>query len=341
MPTIKEIAQMIGVSPTTVSNVIQGNTKKVSPETLEKVRAMLKQEKYTPNMGAMILAQNNSRIVGIILFTEPRKNETLFEDPFNSAILGSLEQEIRANGYFTMLAATNNEEDVLRLASTWKLAGLVLLWTPEEISEKIVEQVTTPIVFVDCYFSRPKYNYYKVGLDDRRGGYEVCRYLLSMNHTNIALFTNDEQTDGSDMARFLGCRDAFSERDLIFPIDRFIPLSKDLKERETEYLKAVNGSFKFTACMFCSDYYAAEATLFYQDVGIAIPDQVSITGFDDNAFSRLVRPRITTVHQDVFKKGQIAIQTLIKLIKQEPVSEKEVRLPVALKIRDSVRKLEL
>jgi LacI family transcriptional regulator len=148
MSTIKQIAQKAGVSPTTVSNVLHGNTSKVSKATLERVEAIIRKEKYAPNMGAIILAHSNSRIIGVILFKEARCNETVMEDPFSSAIVGAMEREIRMSGYFMMLHITTDEDEVVRIARTWKLDGLILLWVPEEISRIIKRSIDTPVVLL-------------------------------------------------------------------------------------------------------------------------------------------------------------------------------------------------
>ena len=339
MATIKQIAEKAGVSPTTVSNVLHGNTAKVSPATLEKVSAILKEEKYAPNMGAIILAHSNSRIIGVIMFMEPRSNETVIEDPFTSTILGSLEKEIRESGYFMMLHTTCDEDDVLRLVATWKLDGLILIWVPDEICSAVAKIIDTPTVFVDCYCSDGGSHYRNVGLDDRKGGYEVAKYLLSMGHTDIIFLANGICIPGADLSRFEGCRMAFTEHGKILTVDRFLPLSKDIVTRENQYMNFVADSSRLTALVFSSDYYAAEAVMFYQEKGIDVPDQISITGFDDNIFARLIRPRLTSVHQDAYAKGRSAIEILLRLIRNESVPETDVRLPVHLKIRDSVRKL--
>ena len=85
MATIKQIAELAGVSPTTVSNVLNGNKAKVSPLTRRKVETVLKEQNYAPNMAAHILGQNRSRIIGVIMFMEPRRNETVLSDPFSSS----------------------------------------------------------------------------------------------------------------------------------------------------------------------------------------------------------------------------------------------------------------
>ena len=192
MVTIKEIAQKAGVSPTTVSNVLNGNTGKVSSATREKVELILREENYAPNMGAHILAHNNSRIVGVIMFNEPRRDETALEDPFSSTILGSIEVELRKHGYFMMLHTTSDRDEVLRLSRAWKLAGLILLWVPCAIIPVLNKNIHNPVIFVDSYIPEDASDFYSVGLEDERGGYEICRYLISMGHREIVFMANDK-----------------------------------------------------------------------------------------------------------------------------------------------------
>ncbi|OHD81113.1 MAG: LacI family transcriptional regulator [Spirochaetes bacterium RIFOXYC1_FULL_54_7] len=339
MSTIKIIAKKAGVSPTTVANVLHGNFSKVSPATREKVQGIIQEEKYAPNMGAIILAHSNSRIIGVIMFMEPRRDETVLEDPFSSAILGAMEREIRDNGYFVMLHTTSDENEVLRLSKAWKLDGLVLVWVPGDICRVISSSIDTPLVYIDCYFTDNKHIYHNIGLQDQRGGYEITRYLLSMGHTSIAFLANNPLFSGGDPARFNGCQEAFREQGLSLAKDRYIPLPKGRHEREILYSQLADEGSPYTALVFSADYYAAEAILFLQGTGIDVPSQVSVTGFDDNIFSRMIRPRLTTVHQDSSEKGRLAISMLMKLIRKEPVGEANVQLPIHLEIRDSVRRI--
>ncbi len=339
MSTIKKIAQKAGVSPTTVANVLHGNTAKVSPATRERVQAIIQEEKYAPNMGAIILAHNNSRIIGVIMFMEPRRDETVLEDPFSSAILGAIEREIRDNGYFLMLHTTSDLDEVVRLSKTWKLDGLVLVWVPGDVGRVISESINTPLVYIDCYFTDEEKIYYNIGLEDKRGGYEIARYLLSMGHREIIFLANNPLFPGGDPARFDGCRQAFLESGLALGDDRYLSLPKDRQGRETLYRDLTADSAVYTALVFSADYYAAEAISCLQECDVNIPGRISVTGFDDNVFARLVRPRLTTVHQDSGEKGRRAISMLMRLIRDEPVEVADVRLPVRLEIRDSVRKI--
>lgn len=336
MATIKQIAQMAGVSPTTVSNVLHGNTGKVSPATLEKVRSILKQEKYAPNMGAIILAHSASRIIGVIMFMEARSDETVLEDPFTSTILGVIEEEIRSSGYFMMIHTTADIDEVLALAATWKLDGLILLWVPGEVCSAIRKSIDTPVVFIDCYFEDDGQSYHNIGLEDRRGAYEMTRYLISMGHTRVAFLASTQDFPGNDHVRFGGFRQAMEEGGLSVDAGNFLSISRDRRERREMYRRLIADPFPFTALFFSADYYAADAINYFQDNRVEVPGRISVAGFDDNIFARLVTPRLTTVNQDVAQKGRCAVSLLMRIIKEEPVQEANVRLPIRLVIRDSV-----
>lgn len=341
MATIKQIAEKAGVSPTTVANVIHGRTAKVSPSTLEKVQEFLAREKYAPNMGAIMLAQSSSRIIGVVIFREPRRNETVLEDPFSSMIIGAIEREIREAGYYMMLHTTDHEEDILKLVAKWKLAGLILIWVTGEIAGILQRSLETPVVFIDCIFDDDGQEYHNVALDDEQGGYELTRYLLSMGHRRIAYFADSGTWPGTATMRFEGGKRAYEELGLELTADSFRILSKDYDERQESYRQLTAPNGPFTALAFFSDYYAAEAVIFCQEHGIEVPARISVTGFDDNIFARLVRPRLTTVYQDAFLRGHQAVTMLLALMRGETLETPSVRAPVSLKIRDSVGRVEV
>lgn len=311
----------------------------MSPSIREKVQAIIDAEKYAPNMGAMILQGNVSRIVGVIIFMEPRHNETVLEDPFSSAILGSMEREIHKHGYFMMLYTTSDEDEVVRLSKAWKMDGLVLVWVPGNICRIINASIDVPLVYIDCFFEDNEHIYHNIGLQDRKGGYEVGKYLLSMGHTNPIFLASNPIFPGGDSERFGGCMEAFSEAGVELTLSSYIPLPTDRISRKKLYEKLSGKGSKYTALIFSADYYATEAISILQDAGIDIPGRISITGFDDNILARLVTPRLTTVHQDSSEKGRLAITMLMKLIRGEVVPETNVMLPVHLEVRESVRKL--
>lgn len=339
MATIKEIAAKTGVSPTTVSNVLHGRTAKVSAEKLKIIQAALESEKYTPNMGAALLAHSVSRIIGVIVYMDPRSDETIFEDPFTGAMIGALERKIRESGYYMMLYAAREPQEIFRLIQNWKLDGLLLFWVPTDTCSVVRKKTDVPLVFIDCYFNDDGLLYHNIGLDDREGSYRMTRYLRNMGHTAIAFLADRKDPVGSDRERLEGFMQALSEGGIKNFEKHFVPLSKDYAERTAVYNFLCADKKPFTALFFSADYYAAEALAYFQKQGLRIPDDISIAGFDDNTYAKVVTPSLTTVYQDVFRRGCAAVDMLIKLIKKQPVEENNIHFPVRLILRDSVARI--
>ena len=115
MITIKDMAEIAGVSPTTVANVLHGRTKKMSKETLKKVQDVIDRSNYVSNMGARVLANYGSRIIGVIMNYDRRAENNALSDPFYGTIVGALEKEIREHGYYMMLYMAGSIEETVRL----------------------------------------------------------------------------------------------------------------------------------------------------------------------------------------------------------------------------------
>ena len=130
MIRVKDIANMVGVSPTTVSNVIHGNTKRVSQETAQKISSILDEVGYIPNMGARLLSQNTSHIIGLVIGFDYLHGENAMQDPFVSTFVGQISSEIENAGYYMMIIRGDDCRKVAEVASRWNVDGLIVLgWT--------------------------------------------------------------------------------------------------------------------------------------------------------------------------------------------------------------------
>ena len=117
---------------TTVSNVINGNTKRVSQKTIDKITAILKEQNYVPNMGSMMLSGHGSRIIGVVLgFTYAHGMQSL-QDPFVGELIGTIQMEMEENGYYVMLIGGESIQNVVDIASKWNVEGLIILGYNEE-----------------------------------------------------------------------------------------------------------------------------------------------------------------------------------------------------------------
>ncbi|MBQ2409892.1 MAG: LacI family DNA-binding transcriptional regulator, partial [Selenomonadaceae bacterium] len=116
---IVDIARELGVSTATVSNVIHGKTKKISDATVKRVQKLLEERQYIPSMAGLLLAQNNSRIIGIVINNHGKYEGHVLEDPFVAASLNALSIEIEKSGYFMMVKTTTRLSDIVKFASMW------------------------------------------------------------------------------------------------------------------------------------------------------------------------------------------------------------------------------
>lgn len=110
MITLKEIAQEAGVSMTTVSNVLNGNSGRVSADTAERIQAIMKKSGYVPNQAARSLAQRESHIIAVIVQASPGEN--IFRNPYTAEYVGALTLELQQNGYYPLIRFSDNYKEI-------------------------------------------------------------------------------------------------------------------------------------------------------------------------------------------------------------------------------------
>ena len=336
MIRIKDIADRAGVSPTTVSNVIHGKTGRVSKATVEKINRILKEMEYVPSISARMLANNSSGLIGVALGFMKKGNASSFEDPFVSAMLGNLEYQIREHGYYMMLVARHEQDDIMQQALGWNFDGMIAMALKEKEIAELSERLGKPLVTIDQYLS-PELGVRSITMDDRGGAYQMSQYLIGKGHKKF-LFLSDCDL-GGDHYRWLGVRQAMEEAGIEDFESRHIVIPWNPEQREKAYEEMLPFFKKQTALFFSSDYYALEASNFLQNRGIKVPEEISIAGFDDVTYATLARPKLTTVHQMVDGKARRAVEVLMHLIQDEPVQKDIPPLPTTLVERESVRDL--
>ncbi|MFH1511775.1 MAG: LacI family DNA-binding transcriptional regulator [Bacillota bacterium] len=330
MVTIKEIAESLHVSTATVSNVIHGHLHKMSPDMAQQIREKLEEYHYIPNMGARMLAKGDSEIIGVITNYPNREEKLALQDPFVSELIGALENEIRTHHFFTLLYAAQNAQEINHIAQTWNTQGLIIMGLQADQCRALMRISQRPIVFVDCYFDEGE-QYNNVGLDDFQGGYLMADYLIKLGHRRIAYIGDQPFLYGVDAHRLQGHRKALEERGLKWGEQSYLQISKDFKLRKADFERMLSRAGTMdTAWVFTSDYYAAEAVNFLADHEIKVPQQLTVTGFDDNMLAQMLRPRLTTVHQNVTRKAENAVRMLLELLEGNAEQPLSVRLPVRL-----------
>ncbi len=334
MVRIKDIAKEAGVSATTVSNVIHGNTKKVSKANIEKIQRILEEHQYIPSMSALMLAENRSRLIGVLIGGVGGKRRSIAQDPFTSMMLSALELEIYRQNYYMLFHMSSSSEENWKLAATWKVEGLITLGLTAEENIELAKRCQIPLVSIDNYYYGQE-QVDNIGLQDFEGGYKMGKYLIDQGMKRI-LFLADNDI-GVDHERWMGLKKSAEEAEKVSAEQWIMPGKKEFREiwmkDRAEKIKS------YDALFFASDHYAQEGIQFLMDYGIEVPGEISVAGFDDSPYASLCTPRITTIRQDVMKKGKTVVRKLMSLIREESFQEEE-RLPVELVVRDSVQKKE-
>lgn len=338
MITIKEVANLAGVSPTTVSNVIHGHFSKVSQENIDHIQKILKENNYIQRMDLQALATGKSKIIAVVIQVARKYDETVLGDYFHGIITGSVEEEIRKLGYSMFLFIEEDIDIIARTCLSWNVAGTIAIGLSYEDYQKLQSSLDCPLVGIDVHSQNlahlPDDGYY-VGLDDYQSAYDSITYLYDQGFRNFIYVY--EQLSGSAGCRMHGAKAAMERLHLPVLPHTFIHFSFD-KKKENEIintLKSFTGKDYVIVCT--SDRIALEILLYSYSKGFSIPDDISIMGFDDSTYAKFNAIGLTTIRQNIPLKGQTAVQLLYKLIQKEPVEKKCHILPTKLIERASLR----
>lgn len=335
MSTMKAVAQKAHVSITTVSNVINGNFSHVSPEMVTKIKAIIKELDYTPNMSARSLVKSNSQIIGVVNFQTSAAAGSI-NNPFQSTLLDAVEKTLTAQGYFMMVNTVKSEEALLRLLRCWSMDGLIVTGELGEGSLHGLFEANKPFVLVDSYLKNDEV--LSIGLEDYRGGYLATQYLIEHGHRKIVFASQPPVPGGAISERLRGYRQALKEAHIPFnsgsiyhqelSVSSGIELGEKLASRG-----------EMTAVVASSDILAAGIMSGLCAGGKSVPDDVSVIGFDDVDVCLLTNPRLTTVHQDLQIKGELAAEMIVRTLNKRKLISRNIVLPVNVVERDSVRSL--
>ena len=197
---IVDIAEELGLSTATVSNVIHGKTKKISDETVKRVQQLLEERQYIPSMAGILLAQNNSKIIGVVINDHEKYGGHALEDPFIGASVNALAKEIGQAGKFLMLKITEKWDEIPKFASMWNMEGMVLIGYCEQNYKKLREQMHIPFVIYDGYMESSG-NLVNIEVDHFDGGVQAGRYLKNRGHRKVLCISDNNVC--KDMERYM------------------------------------------------------------------------------------------------------------------------------------------
>lgn len=334
MITIKEIASQLGVSPTTVSNVINGRTSKMSEETRKKVEMALVENHYVNDSRRDDKGAGELKLITLDFFLQGKQE--VITDPFCSSLLDATIRRAADYDRYVLSDSPGTAEQILKKLTGRNVEGAIVLGYPPEKCFELTKRTAKPIVFVDSGDG----DYDNVGLQDFKGAYDITSYVIGQGHRRIAFFYDSlGKNTISCCDRMRGFQAALSRFGLTAGEEDYIalPIDKQLRREVLGRFARNLSNTGYTAAFFVFDLFANEAAGVFASQGVSVPGDISVTGFDDNVYARLARPALTTVRQHPEDKAVSAVDLLFKRIYGEPVQIRSLHLPTELIVRDSVR----
>jgi len=327
--TIKDIAQKAGVSISTVSYALNG-IPKVHPETRDRILALAKELGYYPNTQARNLKMGSTRRIGV------------FTNELGGSCLGAIMRGIQEalTGYdFDVLVATVNrnykERAYSLLRERWLDAAIMHNSADIDIDLLQTASQICPLVLMDREPDDVKgiENICTLTIDNYHGAAELTRRLVKMGRKKF-MFLGGVHESYDNQKRFEGFRDVLREAGIVFDPSWYFECNfyeSVAFSKMTEILKAG----MIPDALFCAnDEMAIGALLALNEHGLRVPQDVSVTGFDDNEFARHSSPPLTTVSYDRVGMGSKAVHALMKML-QGTSDNKSIIIPTTLVIRNS------
>ena len=334
--TIDDVAKLAGVSIKTVSRVVnrEPNVRESTRATVETAIAELN---YRPNQSARNLASHRSRLIGLV-YDDPDAYET----PSSGYIIRMQQGALRAckaQNYELLIHPCNFREKNVRheltaLIEQVRPAGIVLA-APLSNMPKIVravESTGTPLVCLSPGTKSSKK--YAVATNDRVFSAEMTRYLASLGHRKIAFITGDPEHKAVGK-RFLGYKDGLEQSGLKFSERLVAAGDNSIGSGERCALKLLNRKNRPTAIFAANDDMAAGVMRVAVRLGIDVPGDLSVAGWDDISLARQIYPALTTIRQPLSAMAEKATLTLIENGRDSSSAKDTDIIPAELKIRES------
>lgn len=343
--TIYDIAKIANTSVATVSRVLSKSTYPVRAELAEKIREIASELNYLPNNIGRQLKTNKSSTIGVIVPS--------ITNPFYASVVSGIEQVATGQGYQVLLCNSQGDPALelkqLTMLYENQVKGVVL----SSIAGKNANATLQPymdrglkVVSIDQH--QPETEAYPIKFDYAKGGKISADYLLDCGHTDIAYLT--APLDRPSRKQILqGYREALLARGVQPVADRIVVsgnpsagASKIIGEFENGKLltaQLLRTKPWPTAIFACNDMMAFGAISELHRVGIRVPEEISVIGFDNLEFAEIVTPALTTIEQPKHEMGAIACAKLMEMMSRAEIQSGEIMLQPRLVERGSVRLL--
>ena len=307
--TIEMVAQRAGVSLSTVSRIVNG-TATVSNEKRVAVETAIKELGFVPNPVARGLAGGRTFSIGVIT--------QAIDSPFYGTSLRGIEDELGPAGYCPLFLSAHwdleSEAQCLDTLRSRRVDGIIVLTgrLPDSALKACAKQL--PVVVTGRILKAP--GIFSMKFDNFNGGLLATRHLIELGHRRIVFISGDAlHPDSNERQR--GYRAALDEAHI--PFDPNLVVVGDYNENSglTAVQSLADAGHSFTAIFAANDQMASGAALGLHRLGLRIPHDVSLVGFDDLPTSSFAIPPLSTVHQSAYEQGRLSAYAMLQLINGE------------------------
>ncbi|WP_127531498.1 LacI family DNA-binding transcriptional regulator [Paenibacillus kobensis] len=333
MVTIKDIAKLAGVSPSTVSRVVS-NHPRISLDTSRKVKQIMEELGYHPNIMAKSLVSKTTQTLAILL---PRPAEELFQNFFFGELLRGILTVANRSGYDTLLTTATGEHDeiesVARLVRGRRVDGIILL--SSRVNDPIVAylaQSEFPFVLIGSCQAHP--DILSVDNDNTQAAFDATQHLIAQGHERIGFVSGPANLTVSN-DRLHGYQKALEAYRL--PIrSEWIVEGEFLQESGYRAMSLIMSlPERPTALVVIDDVVAFGVLRGLTELGYKVPDDISLVSFNNIALSELASPPISSIDIGTYQLGYTAAQALIRDVQEQPVQTARMVIPHRLMIRES------
>lgn len=325
--TIQDVARAAGVSVTTASRVLN-NKDDVAPATYAKVRRVMQELNYTASLAAKSMRSHTANVIGLLM------PEVV--DVYNQEVIKGVGEAIRNSGYDLMIYTGGRptgpswEQEHVALLSNGLTAGCIVV-TPSAPHFPAGARV----VVIDPQGDGAAVP--SVVARNRAGALAVMEYLIGLGHKRIG-FIGGRADSLSAIRRFAGYKDGLAAANIPYDPDLVVDGDYTYERGLTAARQLLGLSRRPTAIFAANDRSAMAVLHVAEELGLQVPANVSVVGFDNVPEASQVTPRLTTVDQSIREMGQIATQLMFRLVQGEKPEPSLVKVGTRLIVRDSCQR---
>ena len=336
--TIKDVAALAGVSPSTVSRTCKNNPS-ISEETKERVRRAMIQLGYEPNFQASNLASQNSRTIGIIL---PVSARDAYENPFYLEAIRGVSQFCNQRQYINTVITGKDDEEVLQAMRTMtrsgQVDGFIVLYSKQQ--DPVIDYLYNeglPYVLIGKAYQYANQTVY-IDNDNLLAGQEATEYLYQLGHRRIAFLGSDSSLMFS-ADRKSGYQTALLRRSLPLREDYCVEVSSIPRDGDALIHRLLKNQDRPTAIVVSDDILAVALERSCIEMDLSIPKDLSIISFNNSLFARLTSPQLTSIDINSCQLGIEAASQMINHIENPNLLATKIIVPHYLVERDSCRNI--